>query len=121
MFGYFRRHCEVITATSCRHHAVLPGLQFAIPSNSLIQLVGAGRFERPTPCAQGRCATRLRYAPTLHPPILALSGPVPPLAFSILDFLDESFPPVASVPHQRVPPRQGNLCSPKVLTFVLCT
>jgi hypothetical protein len=33
----------------------------------LILLVGAGRFERPTPCAQGRCATRLRYAPTgLH-------------------------------------------------------
>src|SRR5437773_10278144 len=27
-------------------------------------LVGAGRFERPTPCAQGRCATRLSYAPT---------------------------------------------------------
>ena len=33
--------------------------------NGLILLVGAGRFERPTPCAQGRCATRLRYAPTL--------------------------------------------------------
>src|SRR5207248_9869022 len=33
---------------------------------SLILLVGAGRFERPTPCAQGRCATRLRYAPTLY-------------------------------------------------------
>ena len=32
----------------------------------LILLVGAGRFERPTPCAQGRCATRLRYAPTLY-------------------------------------------------------
>src|SRR5579863_9544085 len=31
----------------------------------LICLVGAGRFERPTPCAQGRCATRLRYAPTV--------------------------------------------------------
>jgi hypothetical protein len=30
----------------------------------LLLLVGAGRFERPTPCAQGRCATRLRYAPT---------------------------------------------------------
>ena len=30
----------------------------------LILMVGAGRFERPTPCAQGRCATRLRYAPT---------------------------------------------------------
>ena len=29
-------------------------------------LVGAGRFERPTPCAQGRCATRLRYAPTVE-------------------------------------------------------
>src|SRR5438874_12869084 len=28
------------------------------------RMVGAGRFERPTPCAQGRCATRLRYAPT---------------------------------------------------------
>jgi hypothetical protein len=33
---------------------------------SLILLVGAGRFERPTPCAQGRCATRLRYAPTSY-------------------------------------------------------
>jgi hypothetical protein len=32
----------------------------------LILLVGAGRFERPTPCAQGRCATRLRYAPTMY-------------------------------------------------------
>ena len=33
-------------------------------ANLLKTLVGAGRFERPTPCAQGRCATRLRYAPT---------------------------------------------------------
>src|SRR5438132_8622329 len=32
----------------------------------LILMVGAGRFERPTPCAQGRCATRLRYAPTFY-------------------------------------------------------
>jgi hypothetical protein len=32
--------------------------------NQQEELVGAGRFERPTPCAQGRCATRLRYAPT---------------------------------------------------------
>ncbi len=31
-----------------------------------IFLVGARGFEPPTPCAQGRCATRLRYAP-LHP------------------------------------------------------
>src|SRR5207244_9752643 len=28
-------------------------------------LVGARRFELPTPCAQGRCATRLRYAPSI--------------------------------------------------------
>ena len=33
-------------------------------------LVGAGRFERPTPCAQGRCATRLRYAPTSEAPLI---------------------------------------------------
>jgi hypothetical protein len=29
-----------------------------------IDLVGAIGFEPTTPCAQGRCATRLRYAPT---------------------------------------------------------
>ena len=28
-------------------------------------MVGATGFEPATPCAQGRCATRLRYAPTL--------------------------------------------------------
>jgi hypothetical protein len=32
----------------------------------LILLVGARGFEPRTPCAQGRCATRLRYAPTGH-------------------------------------------------------
>ena len=31
---------------------------------STSDLVGAARFELTTPCAQGRCATRLRYAPT---------------------------------------------------------
>jgi hypothetical protein len=35
-----------------------------------LNLVGAGRFERPTPCAQGRCATRLRYAPTFAGPLI---------------------------------------------------
>ena len=30
-------------------------------------MVGARGFEPPTPCAQGRCATRLRYTPTLNP------------------------------------------------------
>src|SRR5438309_9457860 len=29
------------------------------------KLVGAIGFEPTTPCAQGRCATRLRYAPTV--------------------------------------------------------
>ena len=28
-------------------------------------MVGAERFELPTLCSQSRCATRLRYAPTL--------------------------------------------------------
>ena len=32
--------------------------------NRLRRLVGAIGFEPTTPCAQGRCATRLRYAPT---------------------------------------------------------
>ena len=51
------------------HHRV--HLEIAEISRSVTSLesaggmVGAGRFERPTPCAQGRCATRLRYAPTL--------------------------------------------------------
>ena len=29
-------------------------------------MVGAERFELPTLCSQSRCATRLRYAPTLY-------------------------------------------------------
>jgi hypothetical protein len=36
--------------------------------NRLILLVGAAGFEPATPCAQGRCATRLRYAPTSNLP-----------------------------------------------------
>ena len=35
-------------------------------SSSGHNLVGARGFEPPTPCAQGRCATRLRYTPTLE-------------------------------------------------------
>ena len=34
-------------------------------------MVGARGFEPPTPCAQGRCATRLRYTPTPRPLRLA--------------------------------------------------
>ncbi len=35
-----------------------------MPCIGLFLLVGAAGFELATPCAQGRCATRLRYAPT---------------------------------------------------------
>src|SRR5215510_15352478 len=37
-------------------------------------MVGARRFELPTPCAQGRCATRLRYAPLMNQVILHRRG-----------------------------------------------
>ncbi len=40
-------------------------------------LVGAPGFEPGTPCAQGRCATRLRYAPTLLPIIAEASAALP--------------------------------------------
>jgi hypothetical protein len=30
----------------------------------VLKVVGARRFELPTPCTQNRCATRLRHAPT---------------------------------------------------------
>src|SRR5437016_2822797 len=39
--------------------------KFPNSRNHLEELVGAIGFEPTTPCAQGRCATRLRYAPTL--------------------------------------------------------
>ena len=37
----------------------------------LSEVVGATGFEPATPCAQGRCATRLRYAPTREDPRLS--------------------------------------------------
>src|SRR5688500_3045136 len=51
------------------------------------KVVGATGFEPATPCAQGRCATRLRYAPTPHHYSIPRSGttgraPQPPLAGS---------------------------------------
>ena len=36
------------------------------------EVVGAAGFEPAAPCAQGRCATRLRYAPT--PAIVSAAG-----------------------------------------------
>jgi hypothetical protein len=41
-------------------------------------LVGARGFEPPTPCAQGRCATRLRYAPTVSIIAMLCGCHVPP-------------------------------------------
>src|SRR5579884_19544 len=58
---------------SCENSHGFPFRWGSVGMNALFQnvsysiLVGAGRFERPTPCAQGRCATRLRYAPTSAP------------------------------------------------------
>ena len=49
---------------------------------TLVILVGATGFEPATPCAQGRCATRLRYAPTRliipHPKAAPLFRRPPP-------------------------------------------
>ena len=42
------------------------GVQESMNANSLRVLVGARGFEPRTSCAQGRRATRLRYAPTLE-------------------------------------------------------
>ena len=39
-------------------------------------VVGAGRFELPTPCSRSKCATRLRYAP----PIVKICRSPPPLS-----------------------------------------
>ena len=38
---------------------------YALSYEALYLLVGATGFEPATPCAQGRCATGLRYAPTI--------------------------------------------------------
>src|SRR5205823_3078406 len=50
----------------------------------LRKVVGATGFEPATPCAQGRCATRLRYAPTLEIlnfTAVSRSSPIRVLAF----------------------------------------
>ncbi len=51
-------------------------------------MVGAAGFEPATPCAQGRCATRLRYAPTLSI-LLQFSAARP---FACFAFLAETLP-----------------------------
>ena len=44
-------------------------------SRDEVSMVGARGFEPPTPCAQGRCATRLRYTPTGSPLTLCKDQP----------------------------------------------
>jgi hypothetical protein len=46
------------------------------------EVVGATGFEPATPCAQGRCATRLRYAPTLK--VLNFTAVSPSLLVRVL-------------------------------------
>ncbi len=48
-------------AQTASQSAIIPILD---TRNLLAGLVGASRFELETSCAQGRRATRLRYAPT---------------------------------------------------------
>ncbi len=70
-------------------------------SNSLQTLVGAERFELPTPCSQNRCATRLRYAPTRSSPY---SKEIPLgkfLVHEIADFLACKDPQVLRKPWNR--------------------
>src|SRR5579864_8928271 len=68
------------------------------------RMVGARGFEPPTPCAQGRCATRLRHAPSLIRLTYrsrALNAPIrfAPLAFNTSD----SPPPHCSECVRRIP------------------
>ena len=56
----------------------------------LLARIGASRFERPTPCSQGRCATMLRYAPSPY----RLTYARPPLN-SISDFCEIRVPILA--------------------------
>ena len=87
------RSAEVFRARASRRWACLrfawnPGVR---------KVVGATGFEPATPCAQGRCATRLRYAPTLKnldftavfrlsPCFASLAKTVPELRFTVPEY-----------------------------------
>jgi hypothetical protein len=69
---YFAGNTFIWDRRPCRKR-FLPGYAIASAGTIIEQLfreeeglVGAARFELATPCAQGRCATRLRYAPTMQ-------------------------------------------------------
>src|SRR4029453_15058422 len=72
------------------------------------KVVGATGFEPATPCAQGRCATRLRYAPTLkilNTTAVSRSAPVRDLRFSGENCLRTQFPVPEPPAHQLTCPR----------------
>src|SRR2546422_6760725 len=85
-----------------------------------LKVVGATGFEPATPCAQGRCATRLRYAPTLKildstadfcsSPLRVLRFPgencprtVPKPRSTVSEFAPFVIPPVPELPPTRSP------------------
>jgi hypothetical protein len=76
---------------------------------SLALVVGAPRFELGTSCAQGRRATRLRYAPTCETSILAyfLDFPTGLTPYLILITICD-----ASSPHA---PKPRSVCSTRIM------
>ncbi len=56
-YGILREGCPAATPERTP-------VKIGVLNNAFCFLVGATGFEPVTPCAQGRCATRLRYAPT---------------------------------------------------------
>src|SRR5512143_4252945 len=55
---------RVIAAHRCVEQEVRRDGKQGLRLAKMEELVGARRFELPTPCTPCRCATRLRYAPT---------------------------------------------------------
>src|SRR5689334_8611759 len=68
----------------------------SVAGKYLQKLVGATGFEPATPCAQGRCATRLRYAPTLK--ILNTTAVSRSSPFAIFAFLAKTVPKLSQNP-----------------------
>ena len=84
-----------------------------LPCRPLILLVGAGRFERPTPCAQGRCATRLRYAPTFADSLILIyfQRPSKPLGPNPSGFPGKHAPGACLYNHQEETAEVSPLCA----------
>lgn len=68
--------------------------------------IGASRFERPTPCSQGRCATRLRHAPCFYgltQPLRALNSAGPPMPSRAAIARSTSRQPLTDSPRYALP------------------